>query len=239
MPKKCGFALVDTEGNFLTVRENSTPVSKWGFPKGKIETYDEDESACRIRELREEVGIDISKLKHRIVKTDSYSNCKIAITKIGCSCDKITITLSSEIQKAMWLPLEQLVKDFQKTPNDYNSSIKAIIGHNGQKSSDVINELKKFDLENKLGSDSDNDPEGSWSQIKHKSSDSRNKLKNSGSHIKLNDSGSRDKLKNSGSHNKLNDSGSRDKLKNSGSHNKLKNSGSYNRFMNFGSVENI
>ena len=79
---------------------------KWEFPGGKIDT-DESPEACLIRELDEEMGVNIFLGKSLPPHTHQYEFFGVTLYPYICSIVSGEITLH-EHSAIAWLPLEEL-----------------------------------------------------------------------------------------------------------------------------------
>ncbi|MBK8855235.1 MAG: (deoxy)nucleoside triphosphate pyrophosphohydrolase [Saprospiraceae bacterium] len=104
----CG-VIVDTDKVLCVQRsESMTLPLKWEFPGGKIEQGETLEE-CLIRELKEELNIEVS-IKEKL--SNSYFNyCNFEINLIPFICkflgDKISL---NEHKDFLWLPYNELLK---------------------------------------------------------------------------------------------------------------------------------
>jgi len=122
----------------------------WGFPKGKI-NKDESEEACAIREVREEIGFDISKL----INSNFYyqlpnQSGKLFIIKGINKNQKFKSETRNEICKIQWHNINEIKKDsdhFFKVNNIIlDIKKRKIIKQNG-----TINYIKNVDIEKQNG----------------------------------------------------------------------------------------
>ncbi len=103
-------AIFDNEGRILCCKRNesSSHPNKWEFPGGKVEP-DEEISECIIREVYEELNLEVIPVKKLITVDHSYGSRDVSIHLWHC-------TLSDEQQpielrfhsKAMWLHAHEM-----------------------------------------------------------------------------------------------------------------------------------
>ena len=79
---------------------------KWEFPGGKLEK-DESEEDCIIREIKEELQVEISIIKKLKSITHSYSDVEIELIPFVCSLIEGDINLTEHIEYR-WLNKEAL-----------------------------------------------------------------------------------------------------------------------------------
>lgn len=94
-----GALITDASGRVLLLKHRFRPGAGWGMPGGFIEAGEQPEEALR-RELREEVGLEVEKLKlftTRAFKTPNQIEIVFTARAVGD-----TNQLSFEIQKAAW-----------------------------------------------------------------------------------------------------------------------------------------
>jgi len=89
-------AFLVRDGRFLLSCRSSGPYSgKWEFPGGKIEPGETEEEAI-IREIKEELGMDISTGKKMGVFTHDYPERTIEMTLIECVPENEEWQISSD-----------------------------------------------------------------------------------------------------------------------------------------------
>lgn len=79
---------------------------KWEFPGGKVEE-DELEEGALVRELQEELHLEVSDLKHLITVDHTYPDFRIIMSTYLCSAISESVVLT-EHQRAEWLDLKEL-----------------------------------------------------------------------------------------------------------------------------------
>jgi ADP-ribose pyrophosphatase YjhB (NUDIX family) len=99
--------VIQHEGAILLVR-NTYGRKQWTFPGGNIATGETAENAIR-REVREEVGLHLSHLRHlgAFEAIIDYKNDHVAAFA-GTSLDSRLTTDTAEILEARWFQPEQL-----------------------------------------------------------------------------------------------------------------------------------
>jgi 8-oxo-dGTP diphosphatase len=106
-----GAVITDASGRVLLLKHRFRPGAGWGMPGGFIEEGEQPEEALR-RELREEVGLEVEKLKlftTRAFKTPNQVEIVFTARAVGD-----TNQLSFEIQKAAWFSPDDLPSQFPK-----------------------------------------------------------------------------------------------------------------------------
>lgn len=105
----------------LIVLENNNH-KKFGFPKGRKNNYESPKQAA-YRELKEETGIDLNKIKYRTGGVVKRSNVVLYIIYVDQD-PKIKID-RKEIIRYEWVNILDLFVKSQKNQDLYNRSIKA------------------------------------------------------------------------------------------------------------------
>lgn len=105
------------DGNVLIARRNLKKVQGglWEFPGGKIEPNETKEEAI-IREIKEELTIDIKVDKYLDEKEFDYPERDINLIALKCSIVNGNISLT-EHENAKWVPKNELYK-FDFAPAD-------------------------------------------------------------------------------------------------------------------------
>jgi 8-oxo-dGTP diphosphatase len=101
-------AIIEQDGLTLAARRSekmSLPL-KWEFPGGKLDAGESPEE-CLVRELQEELGIDISVGKPLQPATHIYSSFSVTLYPFICHITHGEITLH-EHAEIIWLPPEEL-----------------------------------------------------------------------------------------------------------------------------------
>jgi 8-oxo-dGTP diphosphatase len=107
-----GAIITDAGGRVLLLKHRFRPGSGWGMPGGFIEAGEQPEEALR-RELREEISLEVEKLKLftvRAFKRSRHVEIVFTARAIG-NPDQ----LGFEIQKAAWFSFDELPNEL---PND-------------------------------------------------------------------------------------------------------------------------
>lgn len=113
-----GAVVTDARGRVLLLKHRFRPGAGWGMPGGFMEQGEQPEEALR-RELREEVGLEVEKLKlftTRAFKTPKQVEILFTARAVGD-----TDQLSFEIQKAAWFLPGELPEEL---PSDQAQLIK-------------------------------------------------------------------------------------------------------------------
>lgn len=106
-----GAVITDASGRVLLLKHRFRPGAGWGMPGGFIEAGEQPEEALR-RELCEEVGLEVEKLKlftTRTFKTPNQVEIVFTARAVGD-----TNQLSFEIQKAAWFSPNDLPAELPK-----------------------------------------------------------------------------------------------------------------------------
>jgi ADP-ribose pyrophosphatase YjhB (NUDIX family) len=116
-----GAIITDGSGRVLLLKHRFRPGSGWGMPGGFMEAGEQPEEALR-RELREEVGLELEKLKIFTVRAFKRpGQVEIVFT---AEASGVPDQLSFEIQKATWFRLGELPKEL---PEDQVQLIKCVL----------------------------------------------------------------------------------------------------------------
>mgnify|MGYP006246193805 CR=1 FL=1 len=104
----CG--VISQNGKFLIVQRAHTSrhALKWEFPGGKIEPG-ETEEECMVRELKEELNIEIKVLQRMESVVCEEVDCIIELIPFKCSIISGEITLLEHIKMA-WIDLQKPFK---------------------------------------------------------------------------------------------------------------------------------
>ncbi len=106
-----GAVITDARGHVLLLKHRFRPGAGWGMPGGFIEAGEQPDEALR-RELREEVGLEVEKLKlftARAFKTPKQVEIVFTARAVGDPNH-----LSFEIQKAAWFSPDDLPAELPK-----------------------------------------------------------------------------------------------------------------------------
>lgn len=107
-----GAVVTDKHGRVLLLKHRFRPGSGWGMPGGFIEEGEQPAAALR-RELREEIGLEITEPKLLAVR--AFKEPKQVEIVFLCQAAGDTDQLSFEIQKLAWFHPEELP---EKLPKD-------------------------------------------------------------------------------------------------------------------------
>jgi ADP-ribose pyrophosphatase YjhB (NUDIX family) len=100
-----GAVVTDARGRVLLLKHRFRPGTGWGMPGGFIKAGEQPEEGLR-RELREEVGLEVEKVKlftTRAFKRPMQVEIVFTAQAIG-----VANQLSFEIQQAAWFSLDEL-----------------------------------------------------------------------------------------------------------------------------------
>jgi 8-oxo-dGTP diphosphatase len=106
-----GAVITDNRGRVLLLKHRFRPGTGWGMPGGFMQEGEQPEEALR-RELREEVGLEVEKLKlftTRAFKVPRQVEIVFTARAIG-----ETNELNFEIQTAAWFFLNELPQELPK-----------------------------------------------------------------------------------------------------------------------------
>lgn len=106
VPVTC--AIIMKDGKFLAAQRGATmsQALRWEFPGGKLEAG-ERERDCVIREVREELGIDIKPIVRLSPNTHRYPDVKIKLIPFLAQYSSGELVLR-EHADARWFTLEEL-----------------------------------------------------------------------------------------------------------------------------------
>ena len=103
-------AVIVHESKILCVQRNQNKYDyisfKYEFPGGKVEENESQEDAI-IREIQEELNLNISIQKHLITINHSYPDFHITMNTFLCNCSSKDIVLNEHID-AKWLDVKEL-----------------------------------------------------------------------------------------------------------------------------------
>jgi 8-oxo-dGTP diphosphatase len=103
-----GAVITDAHGRVLLLKHRFRPGTGWGMPGGFLEAGEQPEEALR-RELREEVGLEIEKLKLFVTRTfQRPKQVEIVFTAQAIGRPD---QLSFEIQSTAWFSPDDLPKE--------------------------------------------------------------------------------------------------------------------------------
>lgn len=106
-----GAVITDARGRVLLLKHRFRPGMGWGMPGGFMETGEHPEEALR-RELREEVGLEVEKLK--LFTSRAFQKPKQVEIVFTARAIGDPDQLSFEIQRAAWFSPDQLPKELPK-----------------------------------------------------------------------------------------------------------------------------
>ena len=106
-----GAVITDARGQVLLLKHRFRPGTGWGMPGGFMEKGEQPEAALR-RELREEIGIEVEKLK--VLTTRAFQKPRQVEIVFTARAIGNSNQLSFEIQKAAWFSPDQLPEELPK-----------------------------------------------------------------------------------------------------------------------------
>ena len=106
-----GAVVIDGRGRVLLLKHRFRPGAGWGMPGGFMETNEQPAEALR-RELREEIGLEVEKLK--LFTTRAFRKPKHVEIVFYCQAVGDPDRLSFEIQKASWFMPNELPEALPK-----------------------------------------------------------------------------------------------------------------------------
>ncbi len=113
-----GAVITDARGRVLLLKHRFRPGIGWGMPGGFMETGEQPEEALR-RELREEVGLEVERLK--VFATRAFKRPRQVEIVFTARAIGDPEQLNYEIQKAAWFSPNDLPKGL---PEDQAQLIK-------------------------------------------------------------------------------------------------------------------
>ena len=105
--KSCG-AIIISDNKILIVKQN---IGFYGFPKGHVEENETEEETA-IREVKEEVGIDItidSRYRYEIEYMVNENTAKTVVFFIAYPKNNNIICDNNEIAEAIWLDIDDAI----------------------------------------------------------------------------------------------------------------------------------
>lgn len=97
------------KGEVLLLDHVLRPASGWGIPGGFLDGGEQPEAAIR-RELREETGVELTRVKlHSVRATDRH----VEILFQAASTDRATVR-SPEIKAAVWFEIDAMPADLSR-----------------------------------------------------------------------------------------------------------------------------
>ena len=107
-----GAVVVNDEGCVLLLKHVFRPGSGWGIPGGFINPGEQAEDAAR-RELREEIGLELDRMKLAFVRTVEQVNQLEIIFR--CRASGTPRPRNLEIHRVAWFTLNDLPDDLPQT----------------------------------------------------------------------------------------------------------------------------
>ena len=105
-------AIVFYEGKILCVQRGESKYNyiafKFEFPGGKVEPGESNEQAL-IREIKEELRLDIAIVQRYVTVEYSYPDFNILMHSYVCSCEQPNLQLTEHV-KYLWLEKEELLR---------------------------------------------------------------------------------------------------------------------------------
>jgi NAD+ diphosphatase len=106
-----GAVITDARGRVLLLKHRFRPGKGWGMPGGFMEVGEQPEETLR-RELREEIGLEIEKLK--LFETRAFRKPRQVEIVFTARAIGDPDQLSFEIQKSAWFSFDQLPRELPK-----------------------------------------------------------------------------------------------------------------------------
>ena len=100
-----GAVVTDDRGRVLLLKHRFRPGAGWGVPGGFMEEGEQPDEAIR-RELREEIGLEVEKLK--LVTTRAFKKPRQLEIVFRCQAVGNPDQFNFEIQKAAWFMQNEL-----------------------------------------------------------------------------------------------------------------------------------
>lgn len=116
-----GGIISNSEGRVLLLKHRFRAGSGWGIPGGFIQADEQPDDALR-RELREEIGLELERI--RLYKTRTFKRPRQIEIIFSASAQGPTNPQSKEIEKAEWFSLGSLP---QGLPADQRQLIKDVL----------------------------------------------------------------------------------------------------------------
>ncbi len=108
-----GALIVNAEGKFLMVKTHKWS-HKWGIPGGKIK-YEESSEAALEREILEETGLRVKKIRFAMVQdcigsTEFYKKAHFLLLNYIAWTDDFKVTLNDEAEEERWVDWQALAE---------------------------------------------------------------------------------------------------------------------------------
>lgn len=112
-PGKIVLGLIEKDGNFLLIRRRVPSLHvEWAFPGGKIKEGETEEKAL-VREIREEVGLDVEVVRQLLER--KHPNTLVQTVYFHCrslSDEEPKTEEEYEIAEIEWVRAEEVLKRF-------------------------------------------------------------------------------------------------------------------------------
>ena len=104
-------AIIEDAGKILACRRapHKAAAGEWEFPGGKVEASESPEAAL-IREIKEELGVDIKILRHFDTSTTTVNDTEIELSCFVCELVGPRPTSSTDHDLLNWLAEHELSK---------------------------------------------------------------------------------------------------------------------------------
>lgn len=111
-------AIIERDGKYLIAKraQHKPLAGYWEFPGGKIEK-DETPEHCLLRELKEELSIQVEVLQFIAENTHDYGTFTVCLKAYRCLFIEGEFTLVDH-EEIAWISLEQM-NDYQLAPADF------------------------------------------------------------------------------------------------------------------------
>ncbi|MBM3233800.1 NUDIX domain-containing protein [Candidatus Pacearchaeota archaeon] len=125
MEKVVNGIILDKNKFLIIKRKSGLHAGKWAFPGGILEKGESEEEAL-IREIKEEVNLDVRKIKEKIGKYNyKRGNKLVKGNSYLVFVDNFNVKINSEISDFEWVSIEELEK-FELAPGIEEEAMKAL-----------------------------------------------------------------------------------------------------------------
>jgi 8-oxo-dGTP diphosphatase len=103
----CGLIIRNEKVLICRRKEGKSLAGYWEFPGGKIEPGETVEE-CLMRELKEELGLEVEIKRHFLTVTHAYSETTIKLSSFICGCSDAEIVLTDH-DAYKWVEVSELM----------------------------------------------------------------------------------------------------------------------------------